>query len=126
MCTEMLDIFLYPFYAYKNETIYRTYKNMFEAVKFKSKRNYYNNLINKYKTNIKKTIGKIKQINNSLSRRLIVNYEEIYAKKGIVEGFNNYLINVGPNLACKIPPCTEQFHSYLKPNGRVTEESVSH
>ena len=117
--------------TYKNEKNYKTYKNMFETVKFKSKKNYYNNLITKYKNNIKKTwsimkeaIGKIKQVNNNLPRRLIINNKEIYAKKTIAESFNNYFINVGPNLASKIPPCTEQFDSYLKPNNHVLEERV--
>ena len=117
--------------TYKNEKNYKTYKNMFETVKFKSKKNYYNNLITKYKNNIKKTwsimkeaIGKMKQVNNNLPRRLIINNKEIYAKKTIAESFNNYFINVGPNLASKIPPCTEQFDSYLKPNNHVLEESV--
>ena len=87
--------------TYKNEKNYKTYKNMFETVKFKSKKNYYNNLITKYKNNIKKTwsimkeaIGKIKQVNNNLPRRLIINNKEIYAKKTIAESFNNYFINV--------------------------------
>ena len=93
---------------------------MFETVKFKSKKNYYNNLITKYKNNIKKSwsimkeeIGKIKQVNNNLLRRLIINNKEIYAKKTIAESFNKYFINVGSNLASKIPPCTQQFDSYL-------------
>ena len=50
---------------------YKTFRNMFETVKFKSKKNYYNNIITKYKNNIKKiwsimkeAIGKTKQVNN--------------------------------------------------------------
>ena len=58
---------------------------------------------------MKEAIGKIKQVNNSLSRRLIVNNEEMYAEKKITETFKNCFISVGPNLASKIPPCTEQL-----------------
>ena len=103
---------------------------MFETIKFKSKQKYYNQLITKYKNNVKKTwqimkeaIGKIKHINNNLPRRLIINNKEINDKQTIAESFNNFFIDVGPNLASKIPRSAQQFDSYLKPNNLMFEES---
>ena len=41
--------------TFSNEKIYKTYKNLFEIIKFKSKKKkYYADLITKYKNNIKK------------------------------------------------------------------------
>ena len=37
------------------ETFYKTYKKLFEAVKLKSKKNYYCDLLLKYKDNVKNT-----------------------------------------------------------------------
>ena len=49
-------------------------------------------LIKKTWSIMKEAIGKIKQVNNNLPRRLIINNKEIYAKKTIAESFNNYFI----------------------------------
>ena len=61
-----------------NETNYKNYKNLFESIKFKSKKNYYAQLILKYQNNIKKTWQAIKEItgktglkNDKLPRTII-------------------------------------------------------
>ena len=117
--------------TYKNEKKYKTYKNLFETLKLKSKKNYYAKLINKYKNNIKKTwqvikeiIGKTKLISNNLPRRLIVNETEISDQKDIAKHFNEYFINVGPNLASNIPDTGQDFKSYLTENTLIQEESI--
>ena len=38
----------------RKENTYKNYKYLFEKIKFKSKHNYYSNLIKKYESNIKK------------------------------------------------------------------------
>ena len=80
---------------------YKTYKNLFEMLKLKSKKIYYTNLITKYKSNAKKTwqvikevIGKTDLINSSLPKRITVDNIETYDKKIISKEFNNYFINV--------------------------------
>ena len=40
--------------TYTNEKIYKSYKNLFETIKFKSKKIYYTKLISKYQNNLKK------------------------------------------------------------------------
>ena len=48
--------------TYQNEINYKNYKNLFETLKFKSKKNHYAKLITKYKNNSKKTCQVIKEI----------------------------------------------------------------
>ena len=57
--------------TYKNEIIYKSYKCLFEKLKFKSKQLYYKNLINKYKNNIKKTWSIIKEVINKTNTKRI-------------------------------------------------------
>ena len=74
----------------------------------------------KYKNNIKKTwdiikevIGKTKLKSNILPRRLITDGIEKYDKKTIANKFNNYFVDVGPNLASNIPTSSKHFETYL-------------
>ena len=55
--------------TYENEIIYKSYKCLFEKLKFKSKQLYYKNLINKYKNNIKKTWSIIKEVINKTNTK---------------------------------------------------------
>ena len=116
--------------TYSNEINYKTYKNLFETIKFKSKKSYYANLINMYKNNIKKTwqvikeiTGKIKFKMAALPRRIIINNQEIYDEKTIANNFNNFFTNIGPNLASKIQTTTNSFKRYLKTNNSILGNS---
>ena len=71
----------------RNHLNYKTYNNLFKQIKNKSKKNYYQNLLLKYKNNIKKTwdvikevIGKTKLRSSILPRRLIIDNIEIIAR----------------------------------------------
>ena len=106
--------------TYQNEMTYKNYKNLFESVKSRFKKQYYSKLIIKYKNNVKKTwevikkvIGKTKSYNHSLLRKLNIDNEEIYNQKTIAESFNTFFINIGSNLANKIPPSNHHFSTYL-------------
>ena len=46
----------------KSEAEYKTYKNMFETIKCKSKRNYYSQNILEYKNNAKKAWNIMKEV----------------------------------------------------------------
>ena len=67
---------------------------------------------------------KTKLISHNLPRRLIVNETEISDQKDIAKHFNEYFINVGPNLASNIPDTGQDFKSYLTENTLVQEESI--
>ena len=79
---------------------------------------------------IKEVIGKTKLTSNILPRRIIINSIETYDKKIIANEFNNYFVNVGPNLASNIPPSSKHFETYLNHNesslleGDLTDEEL--
>ena len=113
-----------------NENNYKDYKRLFETIKHKSKANYFNERLNKYQNNVKKTwdvikevIGSTKSNSHTLPKRLIVNNVEILEKKAIAEHFNEYFVSVGPNLAATIPSSYKNFESFLSGNYPTLDES---
>ena len=52
---------------------------------------------------MKEIIGKSRVISNTLPRRIVVGKQNIYEEAIIADKFNNFFVNVGPNLASKIP-----------------------
>ena len=62
---------------------------------------------------MKAVVGKSKICNDKFPKRLDINKEEITDKKTIAKTFNKFFINIGSNLADKIPPSSTNFESYL-------------
>ena len=117
--------------TYKNETNYKNYKNLFEKTKKRSKVNYYAKLLEKNKGNPQKTwsvirdlIGKNKNKKNNLPQKLIIEGKLIYQKEVIIEKLNNFFLDVGPNLAAKIPNGQKKFDSYLATTNLIMEEPI--
>ena len=88
----------------------KQYKTLFESLKNKSKKNYYSDIIDSYKYDIKKTWDIIKEIignkrvtNDSLSNFITVKNIEIFDKKEVAETFNNYFVNSVPNKVHPFP-----------------------
>ncbi|XP_065650275.1 uncharacterized protein LOC136078429 [Hydra vulgaris] len=71
---------------------------------------------------INQIIGKKRCSNNNLPQKLIIDGEMISNKETIVEKLNNYFLEVGPNLASKIPKNTTNFKSYIKPTNISMKE----
>ena len=67
---------------------------------------------------MKEMIGKKKCNNDTLPKHLIVDKIKIHDAKSITEKFNKFLVNIGSNLANKIPQCDLTFKSYL-PTGNT-------
>ena len=116
---------------------YKDYKNLFELVKRKSKCNYYNHLIETHKNNSRKTwnimkeiIGKTKLNNNSFPKKIIINSQEVNNKCDIANAFNDFFVNVGPNLAKNIDKSGNNFVQFLNtqkttlPEHDLTEEEL--
>ena len=116
-----------------NEKIYKDYKNLFEKIKNKAKKNYYRIKIKFFENDIRGTwkimkeiIGKKKCINQVLPKQILVGKIEINDAKSIAEKFNEFYVNVGPNLAKKIPQSDLNFESYLpKVNTTLNEKSLT-
>ena len=63
---------------------------------------------------MKAVIGKSKICNDKFPKSLDIIKEDITDKKIIAETFNKFFINIGSNLADKIPPSSINFESYLR------------
>ncbi|XP_065651285.1 uncharacterized protein LOC136079474 [Hydra vulgaris] len=106
-------------------------KFLFEKTKKRSKVNYYAKLLEKNKGNPQKTwsvirdlIGKNKIEKNNLPQKLIIEVKMIYHKEVIIEKLNNFFLDVGPNLAAKIPVGQKKFDSYLATTDLIMEEPI--
>ena len=62
---------------------------------------------------MKEIIGKSKVIHQNLPNNLKINKTSITDKKIIADKFNKFFINIGLNMAAKIPPSNMNFDSYL-------------
>ena len=78
-----------------NEKVYKNYKNLFEKIKNKAKKNYYRIKIKFFENHIrgackimKEIIGKRKYINQVLPKQILVDKIEINDAKSIAEKFN--------------------------------------
>ena len=93
----------------ESEEKYKNYKNLFEKLKIKSKKNYYASLLNKYKYDTKRTWQVMKEITGKQKERSSSLLKGIKTKQGITEKeieiaeeFNKYFTSVGTALASKI------------------------
>ena len=115
----------------ENEKTYKTYKNLFERIKKNAKKNYYRDKIKLFENDIRNTwkimkeiIGKQKCNNKTLPKHLIVDKIEIHDAKSIEEKFNEFFVNIGPNLANKTLQCDLTFQSYLPTVNTTLKETV--
>lgn len=99
---------------------YIKYKNTLNNLLRKAKRNYYHNLLEKYKNNIKSTwrilnsatSKKIKQ--KELHKIFCEGTNTITDKNIIAEKFNDFFTNIAGTLLNNIPPSNKHFQDYLK------------
>ena len=94
----------------ENEKTNKTYKNLFERIKKNAKKNYYQDKIKFFENDIRNTWKIMKEI--------------IGKKKCNNEAFNKSFVNIGPNLANKIPQCDLTFQSYFPTVNTTLKETV--
>lgn len=73
---------------------------------------------------MKEIIGKSKIVSNTLPRKVTVNDKDICDNTEIAEKFNNFFVNVGPNLASKISPPSRSFESYFENLNNSIETTI--
>ena len=112
-----------------NKENYKTFTRLFESIKQKSKNNYYHNILNTYKNDMKRTwvtmkeiIGSKRSSGASFPKWLVVNNFEIFDQMTIAENFNNFFSEIGPKLASKIPDSIISFEHFLQGNYQILEE----
>ena len=105
----------------KNENNYKKYKNKLNHVIRMSKKKYYEEQLVKYKYDTKslwKTLNQIMnkhETNKSIPKEFNGNSseEKISDPHKIANMFNEYFVNVGPNIAKKIPSSDKMYNHYL-------------
>ena len=119
--------------TYKNEKRYKNYKNTFERIKQRSKKNHFASLLLKHQNDAKKVwqtmkeaIGKTKIKVNNFPRKIKIDNQEIYEPAVIADSFNTYFTNIGSNLAAKIPHSEKHFTEYLdQAEVEITEKELT-
>ena len=103
----------------KNEKEYKTISNYLKRLKkiprkniFKKKLAFKNDIKNTLKT-LKDVIGKTKINENRLPKKTPLGNKKITDRKTIAEKFNEFYVNVGPNLDSKISQNNNDYKSYL-------------
>jgi hypothetical protein len=109
----------------KNEKSYKNYKNKLNHIIKRAKKKYYEDQLIKYKQNSRmmwKTLNELlnkPKKNTKISKTFVENCSSniIDDPKTIADNFNDYFINIGPNLANKIKHNNNNcFEKYLKGN----------
>ena len=93
----------------ESEEKYKNYKNLFEKLKIKAKKNYYASLLNKYKYDTKRTWQVMEEITGKQKKKSSCLPKAIKTKQGITEKeseiakeFNKQITSVSTALASKI------------------------
>ena len=73
---------------------------------------------------MKEIIGKKKCNNETLPKPLLVDKIEIHDAEYVAETFNEFFVNIAPNLANKIPQWDLTFKSYLPTVNATLKETV--
>ena len=103
-----------------NKLSYKNYRNKLNYILRKLERDHIEILLSKHKTNLKRTWQIMKNIINknrvvsSPPEYFDFNGKLVIDKKKIVNGFNNFYVNIGPDLCKKLPPTDINPASYLK------------
>ena len=104
----------------ESETKYKVYRNELNHLIRIAKKNYYNNRFSQAHNNLKSTWKVINELaGKKQSTRLLpssfkVENNEVNDTRLIANQFNEFFVNVGPNLAKKFSNVTDGFRKYLK------------
>ena len=104
----------------------KTYNRILKKMIRIAKKQYYENVFEKYKADMKKTWETIKKVidpsskDNEYPEEFLINNQNINNPELIANKFNNYFINIGPDLARKIPAIQNaSFEDYLTPTNEL-------
>ena len=99
------------------EVKYKRYKNKLTGILRKAEKDYYNNLLQNHKIDLKLTWATL----NGLIKMSLGNvYPDQFQRNGkiltnkldIANGFNEFFVNVGPSVANKIKSPSNKFHIF--------------
>ena len=110
-----------------NETCYKSYKQIPQKTLIAAEKQYYHELVTRNKDNMKKSWEIIKDIINKNKNPVhrtkfkLSNGSVTTDKMSVSEHFNDFFINIGPNLAKSIPHVKRMPMSYL---GDALQETI--
>mgnify|MGYP001553100430 CR=1 FL=1 len=101
-----------------NNIIYKHYKNKLRSLIDAAKKMHYEHLIATNQNNIKKTWDIIKEVIGNRKRthaidEMKINEHICNDKQKIADSFNDYFINIGPDLANNIPPSDGHYLDFM-------------
>ena len=100
--------------------MYKSYRNILTDLVRIAKKKHHNNKLNEAKNNMKKTLHVINEILNrkqnksELPQRFQYNNKDITKPQQITDRFNDFFVNLGPNLAKKYNHKSRDFEKYLQ------------
>ena len=98
---------------------FKEYNNTYTKIIRKAKHKYYNDKFKEFSKDSKKTWQTINEILgrkkgfNDIPQRFVSNDKILSGSLEIAEGFNEFFVNIGPNLAKSIPLSNKHFYEYL-------------
>ena len=106
----------------QNEQIYENYRHLFEKLRKKAKQIYYQSIITDCRNDMtytwqimKEIMGKSKINSNRFLKSISANRKSMKKNSRIVEEFNKYFTNAGPNYASKIQNTSKTLEDFLFP-----------
>ncbi len=98
---------------------YRIYRNKLHQLLRKAEREHYDSLFTQHKANLRKSWAIIKEVINkkkscTMSSKFLINGKITTDKSVIANHFNEFYVNVGPNLSKDIPLHNISVDSYIK------------
>ena len=105
----------------EHEAEYKKYKNKLNYLLTKSEREHYQTLLKNNANNMKKSWKILKEVINkkkssSSCSRFVVNNSITTNRKIIADSFNSFFIDIGPNLASKIPNSSKKPEAFMAEN----------
>ena len=121
-----------------SEEKYKKYKNKLTAILRRCEKQYFTELLEINKGNMKETWKILNGLINKKTKGKQISMEfngddsKITGDNAIANGFNNFFVNIGPSLAKRIPKCNDILFTHYLPDKiddtmflqRVTEEEI--
>ena len=99
--------------------MYSTYRNKLKSIIFKAERDYYAKILEANKSSMKKTWSILKQVINKKKfskpeTQFKLDDNSVTSNHALIsEKFNDFFVNIGPNLANKIPDQNKKPEDFL-------------
>ena len=102
-----------------NKSRYTRYRNILTSTLRLAKQNYFSLQFVKHKFDVKSTWKVINEAlklksNTDPPKQIVVDGNKTDDPATMAESFNNFFVNLGPDLANKIPDSQTEFHTFLK------------